>query len=205
MTIYQGYDASRPPRQPYPGARWAGGYIGGATPHVWTLDEWNHAITRPDGSHLRSLPFWVLERGTDAPSPASQARAAAAAAVALGWRAHSRPLRQIAIDRETWEVSHLVRAFAAELLTLGFVGLDYGSAGTLHADPSGLPEFVAHYDVPPGPFTDKQVAFQYRAGVPYLGTTVDLDVCGGPCWDHMGRGPRHAVTPALAAAATEGN
>lgn len=190
--IFHGYDASKPPRQPYPKAAAAFGYIGGDTPHVWTLQEWLDAT---QGGALRSGPIWTADYRTDAPGPFEQARAAVDAAKALGWTDHARILRYIILDSETSEDIDFIRGFASAALNGGFLTADYRSADAILAKPSGLPEFVARWGEQPGPFSDYQEAFQYKAEVPWLDTQVDLDAFSTEMWERLGRGPRrHVVT-----------
>src|SRR5258708_5510511 len=180
MTLNHAFDASIPPGKPLPGADAAFGYIGGMTPHVWTLQEWLDATSN---GALRCLPIWVADFSA---TPGAQAQKAAEAAVDLGWLAHADQhqsvLRAIVLDSEVSENTLFIRDFAESLLQQGFITVDYRSLAALQAAPSGLTEWVAHWNVPPGPFTKLQVAFQYKADVPFDNTQIDLDVFDQSLW-----------------------
>src|SRR5690349_16088728 len=120
MPLVHGYDASRPPSKPVPGAKVACGYLGpfGFTPHVWELDEWN--LANGEGK-LRNLGIWLADF---AATPGGQAGAAAEAAIALGWKAHAAILRFIAIDGETSLNAQWIHDFGESLYHLGFIAFD---------------------------------------------------------------------------------
>ena len=183
--IRHAYDASTPPSKPLTGCQAALGYIGGNTPHVWTPDEWNAATAN---GRLRCGPIWVAAPNI---SVYTQARDAVAKLHLFGWKADRFPHKcMLFLDSETSRNVTFIQEFANELWADGFVTGDYRSLEALTAAPSGLPEWVAHWNVPPGPFTDRQIMFQYMAEVPFDNTTVDLDALDDACWHHLGIGPR---------------
>jgi hypothetical protein len=185
--IFHGYDASVPPNRPYPGCNAAFGYIGGKTPHVWSLQEWLDAT---DLGRIRSGPIWTADMSA---TPESQAEAAAKAATDLGWTAHARVLRFIILDSEESTNVSFIHSFGNELIGKGFLVCDYRTQDAITKAPSGMPEFVAHWNVPPGPFTEYQIAFQYLANLDYENTQIDLDAFDEEMWDRLGRGARHQV------------
>lgn len=182
MTIARMFDASVPPAEPYPGCSAVAGYIGGATPHVWTLEEWKRF------GHLRQLPIWVY----GAPGQAfGQGVAAAKAAMALGWRAHAEHRRAIVLDMETSTDAEFVAAFARALHATGFSCWVYGSASTIHSLPDPDGEWIADWDQVPDLMS--AVAHQYAPDVPWQGGVVDLSVISVAALVHLGRGPRRAA------------
>lgn len=185
MTLFHGYDASVPPDVPFPGAQAAFGYLGpvNMTPHVWTAEEWNEATL--NGS-MRCGPFWVADFLRDVQS---QAIEAVGLARRLGWR--SDRSRVIMLDSETSDNVAFINEFGRLIFQGGFLLVDYRSFDAIIQHPSDYPEFVAHYNVPPGPFTPRQVAYQYKANVPWAGTKIDLDLFDTDLWDRLGRGRRH--------------
>ena len=187
MSISHAFDASTPPTRPFPGCQAAFGYIGGDTPHAWTVDEWNMATANGE---LRAMPIWVAVPGMPADQ---QAHEAAKAAVGFGWKAHAMIRRAIAFDSEALEDSAIIRAFAHVLRLEGFEPVDYRSAEAMFADPSGCLEWVAHWNVNPGPFTRYQVAFQYAHDLPWAGTLCDLSAFSDELWPMLGRGLRRYV------------
>lgn len=191
MRLYHAFDASNPPSRPYPGVHAAAGYVGGDTPHVWTLKEWNRATN--DGG-LRSLPIWV---NTDfSKDPVDMAIQAMRAVHALGWyQLHPQAgHRIIALDTETSHDATWIRRFAHTTFNgYGYLTLDYRSLDAHLAAPSGKLEWIAHYDVPPGPYTGDQCMYQYKAEVPWDGTRVDLNVMDDKVYSLLGRGPRKAT------------
>jgi hypothetical protein len=186
MALFRMFDASVPPDKPYPACQAAGGYIGGATPHVWTLQEWLRF------SHLRQLPIWTADFNPGAPSAAEQGRLAAAAAVALGWHAHAPHRRAIALDMETSEDAAFVADFAVAARAGGFVVWPYGSKSTIYADPHADGYWVAAWDDIAGLENMADImAHQYEADIPFGGTQIDLSVMSGEAYARLGRGPRH--------------
>lgn len=190
-----GFDASTPPTRPYPNARICAGYLGGRTPHVWSLAQWNEANGEGD---LRSLGIYVIE--DESLSPVALADDMAQEAFALGWKPHANVLRYVCLDSENPDnpgfaaqagpyISHV----ADSLLQRGFQLLDYRSVDALLASPSGADEWIAHWDVPPGPFSRRNVGFQFKPSVPFDGTAVDLSAWDSAAYSHMGRGLRRNV------------
>ena len=186
MALFRMFDASVPPDKPYPACQAAGGYIGGNTPHVWTLDEWLRF------RHLRQLPIWTADFTPGAPSPAEQGHLAARAAVALGWRAHAPHRRVIVIDMETSEDGAMITGFTGACHEDGFVVWPYGSKSSIYADPSADGLWVAAWDDIAGLENMADImAHQYAADIPFGGTQIDLSVMSGEAYARLGRGPRH--------------
>jgi hypothetical protein len=185
VTLYQMFDAAFPPANPFPGCHAVAGYIGGNTPHVWTLEEWQRF------GRLRQLPIWVA---SPSEGPGTQAMNAAAAAISLGWRPHLEHRRAIVLDMETSTDAAFVTAFADELHHDGFSCWPYGSASTIYSDPSADGYWVADWDlVATLEQFPKIMAHQFQAEIPLGQTTVDLSVLSGEGLLHLGRGPRHAA------------
>jgi hypothetical protein len=180
--LRKAYDASVPPSAPLAGTAAAFGYVGGNTPHVWTLPQWNAATAN---GKLRCMPIWTADFTA---SPEAQAESAALAAVSLGWHAHV--ARWLTLDSETSYNVAFIHAFGSRLHHLGFVPVDYRSASALMAAPSGLEEWVARWDDPAGPFTRQADMYQVSAGVEWDGTTVDVNIVGDHAYEHFGRGLR---------------
>src|SRR6266704_1413268 len=114
MTLYQMFDAAFPPATPFPGCHAVAGYIGGNTPHVWTLPEWQRF------GQLRQLPILVAGFTAAFGGPEEQACKAVQAALDLGWRPHLEHRRAIVLDMETSDDPAFVTAFAGKLHLDGF-------------------------------------------------------------------------------------
>ena len=186
MSLEYMFDAAYPSEKPYPGCAAVAGYIGGNTPHVWSLAEWQRF------AHLRQLPIWVAY-GMSLPA-VEQAKRAAAAAVALGWAAHHAVERVIALDEETATDRAFVAAFAAELHVEGFGCWPYGSQSSIFGDPSEDGVWMALYDGKAGLENFPHVvAHQYAANVAWMGGAVDLSVVSAEAVQHLGHGPRRAA------------
>jgi hypothetical protein len=187
MTLYHGFDASLPPKSAYPGTDIVAGYIGGDTPHVWTLNEWR--ACQGNNTPRRVLPIWTADFSKNA---VTSAIAAGNAMRAFGW---NRGGRLCALDSETSLNVLWIQNFEKTLdKEHSFATLDYRSLEALVAAPSGLPEWVAHWNSPPGPWTGKQYAYQYKPNEEYDGTTIDLDVFDSYVWGNCGQGLRHHVS-----------
>jgi hypothetical protein len=182
------FDAAFPPPEPYPGCQAVAGYIGGRTPHVWTLAEWQRF------GRLRQLGIWVADLRPGAPSARPQGQMAVRAAIALGWRPFARHRRAIVIDMELSEDAQFTADFAGEVRKGGFACWPYGSKSAIYSDPAMDGYWVADWDLVAG--LEKMphaVAHQYRAEVPFAGTKVDLSVLSGEGYARLGRGPRRLV------------
>jgi len=180
--LHHMFDAAYPPLEPYPGCQGVAGYLGGNTPHVWTLDEWLRF------KDLRQLGIWVADLGASA---ADSGAAAAAAAKALGWRPHAETTRAIVLDLETAVDPAWVNAYANAVEAAGYQTWVYGSESTVVQNPPRAGYWIASWDDVPSlePIADI-VAHQYSANVSWAGTAVDLSVVGGDAWGHLGFGPR---------------
>jgi hypothetical protein len=185
--LFHAFDASIPPARPYPGCQAVLGYLGGPTPHVWTLEEWLRF------ADLRQAPIWLYNPARDA---SAEGRAAVAAAKALGWRAFARVRRVIWLDMELTEDPAWIAAWAAAVREGGFEPGHYRSLSSFEAtgDPGIAMRWIAAWDGAP---VVEQLArvdgHQYRANVPWLGTQVDLDVFDGTALAAFGHGPRRLV------------
>ena len=183
MSLYSMFDASVPPSSAYPGAAAVAGYIGGNTPHVWTPAEWQRF---PD---LTQFPIWVGYLEAD---PAGHAADAAAAMERLGWTPNAASRRACILDFETEIDAAWVDAFAAGILSAGYVTIVYGSESTIIDNPGRSGRWIALYNgaanIPNDPAA---VGHQYRANVPWGNTQVDLSVITDDMLVHGGIGPRH--------------
>jgi hypothetical protein len=185
MTLYHMFDAAFPPPTAYPGTQAAAGYIGGNTPHIWTLEEWLRF------RHMRQLPIWVADLGAD---PAASGRFAAQAARGLGWKPFAAVRRAIVADMETSADGSWVNHFAEAVAAHGFVTWVYGSLSSVLRDPARDGYWVASWDgVPDVEPIPHVVAHQYAPNVPWEGGEVDLSVLAPEAWERLGRGPRRHV------------
>lgn len=123
MTI-EGYDASTAPSNPPPGDQVAMLYIGGDTPHVATLAEWNSQPAR------YRLPIWTRDNpaGRDG---AAEGRAALAKLDQLG---APRGIL-IGLDYETAVDAAFVAAFDGVLAAGGNKTVLYGSKSSVFRNP----------------------------------------------------------------------
>ena len=191
MTLQRMFDASTPPAEPYPGCAAVAGYIGGNTPHVWTLAEWQRF------GELRQLPIWVYGQGST--SAVGEGFTAADRAVKLGWKPDLpagtlKHRRVIVLDMETDIDAPFVRGFAAEVHRQGFGCWVYGSKATVYSDPHVDGYWVALWDGKASlEALPDAVAHQFAAEVPWGGGAVDLSVVSGAGLAHLGRGPRRAA------------
>jgi hypothetical protein len=183
MSLIRMFDAAFPPATGYPGAAAAAGYIGGRTPHIWTRAEWDRF------AGLYQLPIWTADFSQD---PIRSAAAAADAAEALGWIAHHSPAwRAIVVDGEAVIDEPWIRAFGKELQVRGFLCWPYLSLSALAGDPAGFTVWLADWDgfagLEGGP---EVIAHQYRPGVRWGGSLVDLSVVSAAVLPSFGVGPR---------------
>jgi hypothetical protein len=183
MTLYQAFDASNPPQNPYPGCKAVMGYVGGNTPHVWTLKEWQRF------GNLVQFPIWV---GYHEDHPEQHGNACVAAVKGLGWIDHFVPRRAVILDFETEIDPAWVDAFGNVIWAAGYETLLYGSESTIVDNPVKEGRWIALYNgnmtIPPVPGA---VGHQYKANVPWDGTVVDLSVITDEMMKHGGTGPRH--------------
>ena len=184
--LYRGFDAAYPPQEPPPGRRVVLGYIGGATEHVWTLQEWLRFRA------LRQFPCWVADLGAD---PVSQARQACQTAEHMGW--YRDRTRALICDTEAASDRGWYQSWAAELTRLGYLEANYGSAG---APGSPIVEANGSHRIWAAAWDDDPIleggqlvlAHQYEAGVPFAGTAIDLSVVSHEMLLLGGGGPRRA-------------
>jgi peptidoglycan hydrolase-like protein with peptidoglycan-binding domain len=124
--IIEGYDASTPP-WPVPSAfKVTGGYIGGATPHVWTADEWKLKALG------KRLPIYVptffnsgiLTAGSDAVACVNDLKALSVPKGVL-----------VGLDFETLVSGQYVSTFDNILVEAGYKVLLYGSTSTVFKNP----------------------------------------------------------------------
>lgn len=118
-----GYDAAYPPAHP-PNDAVVMGYIGGNTPHVWSLAEWNGQPAR------YRIPIWTRSNPGSA-NPATDAANALAKLRQLG----APPGCLVVLDYETAVNAGYLRAFDAAMLAGGHPVCVYGSASTLFGNP----------------------------------------------------------------------
>ena len=180
--LYHMFDAAFPPLKPYPGCQGVAGYLGGNTPHVWTLDEWLRF------KHLRQLGIWVADL---AASAVTSGKAAADAARQLGWTPHAKTPRAIVLDLEMAVDANWVNAYAGAVRQAGYWTWVYGSQSTVLENPARAGYWIASWNgVPALEPLPHVVAHQYSANVSWAGGAVDLSVVSGAAWPHMGFGPR---------------
>jgi hypothetical protein len=184
--LYKGFDASVPPEKTPAGMRFVLGYIGGRTPHVWSLEEWLSFGT------LRQFPCWVADFGAP---PEAQADTAAARAVTMGW--YDNLSRVIVLDSEAIVNRAWYQRWARRLAWRGYLDCNYGSLGSSAA--SGVEAngsrrvWAALWDGDPVLEGGQEVqAHQYEAGVPEQGTAIDLNVMEHALFVLGGGGPRRA-------------
>lgn len=122
MTTVRGYDASTPPTPVPSGYEVTGGYIGGATPHVWTPEEWASKACK------RKLPIYVPQWfRTGAWAPGTDAMEAVRALKALGVPTGA----TVGLDMETQVNVPYVNSFDSILTESGYKVLVYGSSSTV--------------------------------------------------------------------------
>lgn len=184
-SLYRGFDASVPPAAIPPGCQVACGYIGGATPHVWTLDEW----LRFD--RLYQIPIWVGAGRTDG---AGDGQAAATAMRNLGWNPDGGAGRRaVILDLEGLLDAAYANGFRSEIWAAGYQTVIYEDLYRLIAggNPTGEGVLVADWNNTPSiPPYARVIGCQYAANVPFGGTTIDLDIMSGEMLAHAGFGPR---------------
>jgi hypothetical protein len=129
------WDASTPPHNPPTGFDAAAGYIGGDTPHVWTIDEWQRL------GKLAKLPIWVQ----DNPRDAQQAQAEAFAALSRLYHIGCPPGHAIALDLEMAVHPGYVDAFHKVMRWAGFYVWVYGSRSVVMRNPACDGYWVADY------------------------------------------------------------
>jgi hypothetical protein len=185
MTLTLGFDASSPPAAAYPNAGAVLGYIGGNTPHVWTVAEWLRF------QHLRQFPIWVGYQESD---PAEHAREAVDAMERLGWTPHANTRRAVIVDEETQVDGPWINTFAQGILDGGYVTIVYESLAVLLDNPHRTGVWVADWNnVPQLPEGFPVIGCQYRANVAWENTQVDLSVLSDAMIIHGGYGPRHGA------------
>lgn len=189
MTLHRVFDASIPPSKPYPGCVGAAGYLGGSTPHVWSVKEWNNATANGE---LRSLGIWV---GVFEDDPGAHAIEAAKRAVALNWEPHEVfHKRYICLDMEdAFEIDWCLE-FANILIHEGFETLLYRSLDAVEHGPiyigevdNWLPEWGEKTNLNE---INDLVMVQVRNDVPFDGTTVDISYVTDEGLQRFGQGPR---------------
>jgi hypothetical protein len=149
------WDASTPPASPPAGFDAAAGYIGGDTPHVWTLPEWRRL-----GS-LAKLPIWVQSH----PTAAAGGEQEAFAALEQLYRIGCPPGSTVALDLETAVDAPYVNAFSGPLRWAGFHIWVYGSRSTVFRNPPLDGYWVADFTGQPHFAAGKAVrATQWTAG-----------------------------------------
>lgn len=175
------YDAAYPPGHP---PRWpvVAGYLGGDTPHVWHLAEWEHQPAR------YRLPIWVRSN-PGAVNVAHDAAACLTAAHAVGVPHGA----TVALDFESAVNADYVRGFERVLLADGYGTLLYGSASTVRRNPQPNRGYWAAHWTGAAHMEPDAAATQYTNGAAYDASLISSRV---PLWDsHAG----HAAPPAAPA------
>src|SRR5690349_9762830 len=126
MSLYRMFDAAYPPASPYPGCQAVAGYVGGNTPHIWTLGEWLRF------GHLVQFPIWTGYQEAD---PYGHAIQCCNAMHALGWNPGSPERRAVILDEETQVDRAWLDAFAGEVWNSGYQTFIYGSLATVLGNP----------------------------------------------------------------------
>jgi|SRR5215469_9226375 len=186
MVLYNGADASRPDVATLPsGTQIICGYVGGDTPHVWTLDEWNEFLEVD--SAVRFLPIYVdsnasFNSGTDL------AKAAVNAVKERGWAPFQANRRVIVIDCEENTNYEYYSEASDAIWTAGFVMVQYRSSGSVGNDQQSPPD-LTWVAVPGQPKPKAQIwaGYQYHWGKEW-----DLDTFTQYVYDGCGRGLRHS-------------
>jgi hypothetical protein len=111
------YDAANPPPDP-PHWHVCAGYIGGDTPHVWSIEEWD-AQWAP-----ARLPIFTR---TNAPDTAEAARADSAEILAKLRELGVPKGSTIAVDTETVIYHAYLKTLSADLAAAGHPLMNYGS------------------------------------------------------------------------------
>lgn len=182
MTLYRMFDASTPPGSPYPGSAAVAGYVGGSTPHVWTLAEWQRF------AELRQFPIWVGAGRTDG---SADGAAAVEAVRNLGWAPNMPNRRFIVLDMETEVDPGYINDFAAPVNDGGFWTLIYESLVAVDGNPVRGGIWLADWDgIASIPAVAGVIGVQYKPDVPYDGTQVDLSVISLDMLVHGGEGSR---------------
>lgn len=186
--LVHAFDAAFPPQKAPAGHKAVFGYIGGNTPHVWTLAEWLRF------QHLYQFPIWT---GYHESHPVQMAKDAVSAALSLGWLRHPRHPRVIFNDFETEIDPEWSNAFADQVKSEGFITATYGSLSFVlknkrHNGYFWTAEFNGLAELPdsisPGSVV---IADQYLGNVTWENTEIDLNVVDEKFLRHAGTGPRH--------------
>jgi len=159
------HDSSVPPSKPLPGFQAVAGYIGGDTPHTWTLAEWTRFRGFP------KLPIYVNDGIGNTVSDGE--RDASQALIRL-YDLGAKPGIAVAYDIEARVCPKRVMGFTRMLSFFGYTVWLYGSVSTVFKNPAA-DYWVAHYtDSPAWPSRDTR-AFQFQAEVKVPGEP-DIDV-----------------------------
>lgn len=184
-SVYQVFDAAYPPMFAPPGTAGVLGYVGrpGFTPHVWTPDEWRRF------EHLRQYPCWLPDRRL---APDADAWDAVNTVTKLGWARFDEPdTRAIVLDGEADQFRAWYTVWAATVQQAGFHPVDYGSLSTVFGN-AAYDVWAANWDGIPALIPGQVIhGDQFRAGVPWHGTMLDLSVIDGDMLARGGVGPRH--------------
>jgi hypothetical protein len=156
------WDASSPPAVPPAGFDAAAGYLGGDTPHIWTVDEWRRL------DRLPKLPIWVRS------DPGTPAQGESDALIALHRLYQIGAPRGItvALDLEEAVDPPFTERFGSVMHWAGFYVWPYGSRDFIFRNPpldgywvadfTGTPHFAAGANVratqwEAGPVLDRSV------------------------------------------------
>lgn len=188
--LLPGADASDPTTPPPAGTLLVCGYVGlpGAgspdTPHIWTADEWNAALTAAPGS--RALP--IATHSYDNGDPAISAANAVQACLNLGW-APNRPggrEKIIFIDGEVLVDADYFAAMQERIADEGFIPVLYGSSYFIRQNPSPYGYWDAAWTArPPSVLPPNSLGVQWSPG-----TAWDRSVFSPVVFNRAGIGPR---------------
>jgi hypothetical protein len=152
VTLVRMKDASVEPATLPEGVKVVAGYIGGNTPHVWSVAEWDRF------AGVKKLPVFVHEQG--------------ASGTEEGWAALKRLYQLlvpkgtlVVLDMETLVEPAAVLNFRALMNWGGYYCGTYGSADFIFGNPNCYGYWVADYDKKPQLFPHHGVfATQYAPG-----------------------------------------
>jgi hypothetical protein len=176
------FDASIPPAQAYPGCVAVAGYIGGNTPHIWTIPEWQRF------GALVQFPIWV---GAGRSDGAYDGQAAAGAMHAHGWNPGSPNRRGCVLDMEGQVNPGYVDEFGVSIWQAGYQTFIYEDLAALGGNPAKEGIWLALWDgLADIPAYAAVLAHQYLPNVAWQGTTVDLSTITDNMLAHGGIGAR---------------
>ena len=150
------WDAAFPPATPPTGFTAAAGYLGGDTPHPWTIDEWARLGRTP------KLPIWVQSNPQNG-HPEAEAFAALSRLYHIGCP----PGHAVALDLEMAVNPGYVNAFHKVMKWAGFKVWVYGSRSVVMRNPECDGYWVADYTGTPHMLDRPVRAVQWTDGTQF--------------------------------------